>query len=100
MVADVFGKADKWPDVFLLGSKLCGPWYRRLEAIDSLNAVRCSRKSKVLDSKQQHELLPLPVGSDTNTSLPRKKCIRLILALVVMHYNLVHLCPWILPSVL
>ena len=36
VVADVFGKADKLPDVFLLGSKLCGPRYRRLEAIDFL----------------------------------------------------------------
>ena len=68
VIADVFGKADKLPDVFLspsidnsnmysiismvLGSKLCGPWHRRLEAIDSLNAVRCRRKSKALDSKQ------------------------------------------------
>ena len=25
VVADVFAKADKLPDVFLLGSKLCGP---------------------------------------------------------------------------
>ena len=52
VVADVFGKADKLRDVFLLGSKLCGPWHRRLEAIDSLNTVRCRRKSKALDSKQ------------------------------------------------
>ena len=52
VVADVFGKADKLLDVFLLGSKLCGPWHRRLEAIDPLNAVRCRRKSKALDSKQ------------------------------------------------
>ena len=51
-VADVFGKVDKLPNVFLLGSKLCGPWHRRLEAIDSLNAVRCRKKSKALDSKQ------------------------------------------------
>ena len=98
VVADVSGKADKLPNVFLLGSKLCGPWHRRLEAIDPLNAVRFRRKSKALDSKQKHELLPLPVGSDTNTSLHRKKCLRLILALVVMHYYLVHLWPWILPS--
>ena len=74
VVADVFGKADKLPDVFLLGSKLCDPWHRWLEAIDSLNVVHCRRKSKALDSKQ-HELLPLPVGSDTNMSLPRKKCL-------------------------
>ena len=52
VVADVFGKADKLPAVFLLGWKLCGPWHRRLEAIDSLNAVRCRRKSKDLDGKQ------------------------------------------------
>ena len=48
----VFGKADKLPDVFLLDSKLCGPWHRRLETIHSRNAVRCRRKSKALDSKQ------------------------------------------------
>ena len=71
VVADVSGKADKLPDVFLLGSKLCGPWHRRLEAIDPLNAARFRRKSKALDSKQ-HELLPLPVGSDTNTSPSQK----------------------------
>ena len=52
VVADVFGKADKLPDVFLLDSKLCGPWHRRLEAMDSLNMVRCQRKSKALDCKQ------------------------------------------------
>ena len=52
VVADVSGKADKLPDVFLLGSKLCGPWHRRLEAIDPLNAARFRRKSKALDSKQ------------------------------------------------
>ena len=52
VAADVFGKADKLPDVFLLGSKLCGPLHKRLEAIDSLNAVHCRRKSKALDSKQ------------------------------------------------
>ena len=43
LVADVFGKVDKMPDVFLLGSKLCGPWHRQLEAIDSLNTVRYQR---------------------------------------------------------
>ena len=52
VVADVSGKADKLPDVFLLGSKLCGPWHRRLEAIDPLNAAPFRRKSKALDSKQ------------------------------------------------
>ena len=31
--ADVFGKADKMPDVFLLGSKICRPCHRMLEAI-------------------------------------------------------------------
>ena len=49
VVAVVFGKADKLPDVFLLGSKLSGPWHRGLEAIDSFNAVSCLRKSKALD---------------------------------------------------
>ena len=34
VVADVSGKADKLPDVFLLGSMLYGPWHRRLEAIE------------------------------------------------------------------
>ena len=43
VVADVFGKVDKLPDVFLLGWKLCGPWHRQLEAIDSLNVVHCRR---------------------------------------------------------
>ena len=52
VVADFSGKADKLPDVFHLGSKLCGPWHRRLEAIDPLNAARFRRKSKALDSKQ------------------------------------------------
>ena len=32
VAADVFGKGDKLPDEFLLRSKLCGPWHRRLEA--------------------------------------------------------------------
>ena len=36
VLADVFGKADKLLDVFLRGSKLCGPRHRRLEAIDFL----------------------------------------------------------------
>ena len=52
VVADVFGKANKLLDVFLLGSKLCGPWHRRLEALGSLSVVRCRRKSKALDSKE------------------------------------------------
>ena len=43
LVADVFSKADKLLGVFLLGSKLCGPWHRQLEAIDSLNVVCCRR---------------------------------------------------------
>ena len=42
-MADVFSKVDKLLDVFLLGSKLCGPWHRQLEAIDSLNVVCCWR---------------------------------------------------------
>ena len=33
VVVDVFGKADMLRDVFLLGSTLCRPCHRRLEAI-------------------------------------------------------------------
>ena len=43
LVADVFSEVDKLLDVLLLGSKLCGPWHRQLEAIDSLNVVCCRR---------------------------------------------------------
>ena len=99
VVADVFSKVDKLPDVFLLVSKLCGPWHRQLEAIDFLNAVRCwrtlpnkNRRCWIANSSMNCCRYLLEVIQTRRFFT--KSALRLILALVETH-----LWPWILPSV-
>ena len=99
VVADVFGKVDKLPDMFLLVSKLCGPSHRQLEAIDFLNAVRCwralpnkNRRCWIANSSMNCCRYLLEVIQTRRFFT--KSDLRLILALVETH-----LWPWILPSV-
>ena len=88
VVADVFGKADKLPDVFLLGLKLCSPWHRQLEAIDSLTwSVAGENRRPWIENSSMNSCRYLLEAIQTRRFLA-KSALRLILALVVMHYNL------------
>ena len=97
VVDDVFfSKVDKLRDVFLLGSKLCGPWHRRLEAIDSLTRSVAGENRRPWIANSSMNSCPYLLEAIQTRRFLTKSVLRLILALVVMHYNLVHLWPWIL----